>query len=323
MRTCSVRETVRLQFLTQRAAIDAENIGRAALEMDMPPEGGVFVFEISSFQLDLCPTFRPDISVHLNFSPDHIDRHGTIENYAASKLKIFGGPGDAIVGVDDRESEKIMEQVQQAGERRIYPVSGRKELKAGVSVIDDTLSDTINPDQALSLPFKVKTLPGSHNHQNAAAAYAVARLLGLDNEDILEALQTYPGLPHRQYLIAVINGIAYVNDSKATNAIATAFALASYRKIYWIAGGRPKDGGLSGTEPFLKNVKHAFLIGDAMDDFGSWLEKHGVARSLSGTLDRAVQDAHAMAQGERGQRRHEQPGLHGAQSRELDGSPPT
>lgn len=277
------------------------NIGRAALDLDMPPEGGAFIFEISSFQLDLCPTFRPDIAVHLNFSPDHIDRHGTIENYLASKLKIFGGPGEAVIGVDDKESEKIHDQVKETGERRTYPVSGRKELKSGVSVFDGTMFDKINPDQAISLPFKVKTLPGNHNHQNAAAAYTVARLFGLESETILAALQTYPGLPHRQFLTAVINGIAYVNDSKATNAVAAVCALSSYRKIYWIVGGRPKDGGLNGTEPYLKNVKHAFVIGDAMDEFGAWLEKNGVARSLSGTLERAVQDAHAMAQAERGQ----------------------
>ena len=147
----------------------------------------------------------------------------------------------------------------------------------------------------------IATLPGVHNHQNAAAAYCAARLMGLEPEAIMTAMHSFPGLNHRQYLVRTMGGVAYINDSKATNAAAAARALSSYKNIYWIAGGRPKEGGLAGLEPFVGNIRHSFLIGEAMNDFGSWLDNHGVAHNFSGTLDKAVEEAHNLAQSERGQ----------------------
>jgi len=278
------------------------NIGHAALALAMPPKDGAFVLEISSFQAEISPTFTPDIAVHLNLTPDHLDRHGTMENYAAAKLKIFRGPGKAVMGVDDDFSKKMFEKIEKAGEREIVALSVGSERKNGVYVHNNALFDAQGEvTHKVAMLDDIPTLPGVHNQQNAAAAYAVARFMGLRPDTIMDAMRTFPGLPHRQFLVRTINGVAYVNDSKATNAAAAAKALACYKNVYWIAGGRPKAGGPKGLEPFVSHIRHAFLIGESMEEFASWLENHGVPHNLSGTLDVAVADAHRLAQSERGQ----------------------
>lgn len=251
------------------------NIGTAALALDLPLEGGVIVLEISSFQMDLCPNFTPDIAVHMNFSPDHLDRHGDMAGYIAAKRRMFEGAGDAVIGVDDEDSREMFEDVKKSSQRTVYPMSYNDGEVA-----------------AISSP----ALPGDHNKQNMAAVYHVACLLGLDEGDILAAIKTFPGLPHRQYLTRVIGGVSYVNDSKATNAAATEKALASYEDIFWIVGGKPKEGGLNGLEPYMDRVRHAYLIGEAAEEFAVWLEKNAVSYTRCGTLDVAVSKAHSDAQ---------------------------
>ena len=277
------------------------NIGKAALDLVMPPKDGVFVLEMSSFQLDLCPTFAPDIGILLNLSPDHLDRHGTMDAYGAAKARIFRGEGVGIISVDDNHSEKIYEQLKDLGHRTIYPLSVNNEDKDGVFVKNGVLFEAMYGDPVEISEMDIATLPGVHNHQNAADAYAAARSIGLEPQAIMAAMKTFPGLQHRQFLSRTINGVAYVNDSKATNANAAARALVSYRNVYWIAGGRPKDGGLKGIEPYMDHVRHVFLIGEAMDEFASWLDKYGVPHEFSRTLERAVDSAHRIAQSERGQ----------------------
>lgn len=277
------------------------NIGKAALDLDLPRRGGVIVLELSSFQLDLCPTFAPDIAVHLNLTVDHLDRHNTMEEYADSKLAIFRGAGDAVISIDDDWSRKLYDRVVEAGTRTVYPISVTGKADGGAYVDDSTIFDTMGDDAAEAFRLTVSSLPGVHNHQNAVAAYTVARLLGHGADAIQEAMKSFPGLPHRQFLVRVINGVAYVNDSKATNADATARALACYRNILWIAGGKAKDGGLDGLDPYMERIKHAFLIGEAAGDFADWLDKRGVEHTISKTMERAVEDAHQLAQSERGQ----------------------
>lgn len=277
------------------------NIGRAALDLAMPPENGAFVLEISSYQADLCTTFTPDIAVLLNITPDHIDRHGSMEGYIAAKARLLEGAGHAVIGVDDEPSLALFHAVREAGRRVAIPVSVRGDVAGGVHVEDGKLYDAIGEKNFLVGPLDTPTLPGAHNAQNAAAAYAVARIFGIEPASALEAMRSYPGLPHRQQAVRTLGGVSYINDSKATNADAAGKALACYRKIYWIAGGRPKAGGLNGLESFMDRIRHAFLIGEAAEDFAAWLDNHGVAHSFSGTLDRAVEGAHALAQGERGQ----------------------
>lgn len=278
------------------------NIGNPVFEMKKPGKDGAAVLELSSFQIDLCPSFRPDIAVLLNLSSDHIDRHGSMENYAAVKERLMEGTGTGIVDIDDEYTRAIYERAVERGERRMIAVSTLKTPAGGVYVKDGVLYDAMDGD-----PFSVgdlkeiRALQGAHNHQNAACSYAAVRLWGVDPGAIYGALQTYPGLQHRQYLVRAINGVAYLNDSKATNAAASAMALSCRQNIYWIVGGRQKDGGLEGLQPFTGRIKHAFLIGESADDFAKWFDTYGVAYTRSFTLDNAVEQAHSMAQDNRGQ----------------------
>lgn len=277
------------------------NIGAAALALETPPDGGSFVLEISSYQMDLCPTFAPDIAVHLNFSPDHIDRHGDMAGYVAAKKAMFRDVGKGVIGVDDEWSRKMAEEIAKEGGRHINHISAAQEVQRGVYVLNGKLHDVMDgAPEAAVMDMAVRTLPGQHNHQNAAAAYAACRLMGLTPENIMAGMKTFPGLPHRQFLVRTINGVAYVNDSKATNADATARALACYKGIHWIAGGKPKEGGLNGLEPYMDRISHAYLIGEAAADFGKWLANYQVPFTQSETLDIAVAQAHEAAQGARG-----------------------
>lgn len=254
-------------------AVIGGNIGKAALDLDLiprvpmmdgpqgrPSESGhakeVIVLELSSYQIDLCPTFKPDIAVLLNVTPDHIDRHGDMEGYKAAKMRLFA----------DHD----------------------RQVKIAYPEIDPCVRACQN-------------MTGDHNLQNASAALQVCEALGLNRDDILAAIKTFPGLAHRQYPVRVINGVSYINDSKATNAEATGRALVCYRNIYWIVGGKPKEGGLNGLEPYRDHIAHAYLIGEAAADFGAWLDNHAVPHEVSETLDRAVVKAHRAAQEGRGQ----------------------
>ncbi len=279
------------------------NIGKPVLDTRLPKKDGYFVQELSSFQLDLCPTFAPDIAVLLNITADHIDRHGSMEGYATTKERIFrNAEGAAVISIDDDYCRDIYERLKKIEDKKVVPLTVGREIEGGVYVEEGVLYDSTGGEaQEVGSLNSVSTLNGSHNHQNAGAAYAVARLCGLEPAAILEAIKSYPGLPHRQYPVRKINGVAYINDSKATNAEAAGKALACHNNIYWIVGGKPKDGGLNGLEQYVSNIKHAFLIGEAAEDFAGWLDKHQVPHQLAKTIDVAVQQAHVMAQGDRGQ----------------------
>ncbi len=259
-------------------AVMGGNIGHAALDMTLPDANdAVIVLEISSYQADLCPSFAPDIAVLLNITPDHIDHHGSMENYAAAKAKMFRGAGAGVIGLDDEQCERIYARLEKDGARELV----------GISV--DSL-----PEEIYNLD--APALPGAHNMQNAAAAFEVARLLGLETQAVLDAIKSFPGLLHRQYLVREIDGVSYINDSKATNAAATSKALGCYDDIYWIVGGRAKDGGLKGLEPYVSRIKKAFLIGEAADDFALWLKENDVAYENCAIMDNAVTAAHQSAQ---------------------------
>jgi UDP-N-acetylmuramoylalanine--D-glutamate ligase len=238
----------------------------------------------------------------MNFSPDHIDRHGSMENYIAAKKSMFRDSGKAVIGVDDEYSLKMAQEIAAEGLRHVNHIAVTRTVERGVYADHGKLFDAIDGGDPIEVAdLSVPTLPGAHNHQNAAAAYTACRLLGIAPDDIIAALRTFPGLPHRQFLTRVINGVAYINDSKATNADAAARALACYKSIYWILGGKAKDGGLDGLEPYMDRIKEAFVIGDAAEDFADWLKKHNVTTHMCGTLDRAVREAHEAAQAARGE----------------------
>jgi UDP-N-acetylmuramoylalanine--D-glutamate ligase len=275
------------------------NLGTPMLALRPLGDGGAYVLELSSFQLELNPSMVLDVAVLLNISADHLERHGGMDGYVAAKRLIFRGQGPgqtAIVGIDDEHSRGIFADLARAGGERAIPISGRAPASGGVFAEGGKLYDQLSAEdrQMVFDLDEARALPGEHNAQNAAAAYAAARAVGVDRQTACAGLRTFPGLAHRQEVVAVVRAIPYVNDSKATNPEAAARALACYDAIYWIAGGRAKPGGLEALEPYLDRVRHAFL-GEAMDRFGHALEG-GVAVSRCGTLEAAVAAAGDMAE---------------------------
>jgi UDP-N-acetylmuramoylalanine--D-glutamate ligase len=217
-------------------------------------------------------------------------------------MRIFRGAGDAVIGIDDAYSIAMFGQVVQDGKRNAYAIATQAMTDRGVYVLGGAVHDAMDgQDDVTGSLQAIATLPGVHNYQNAVAAYAICRLMGVKPMTIMAAMVTYPGLPHRMSAIRVINGVVYVNDSKATNADAAARALACYRNVYWILGGKPKESGLNGLEQFSDRIRHAFVIGQAAEAFSKWLENHGIPFSDCGTIDIAVREAHRHAQNNRGQ----------------------
>ena len=275
------------------------NLGMPALGLNPLGGNGIYALELSSYQLDLLEDAVFDIAVLINITPDHLDRHGGMDGYVAAKRRIFeGGDGGsvAVVGMDDPHSAAMIQELRRDSVRRVVPVSGGVSAAGGVYVIDGVLFDALDgAAREIADLTAIATLPGRHNWQNAAAAYAAARAAGLADEEIVAGMASYPGLAHRMERIAVIDGILYVNDSKATNGDAAARALSCYDNIYWIAGGLAKEGGLTDVEPFFGRVRRAFLIGDAMEAFAATLEGK-VPAVRSETLSAAVVQARAAIQ---------------------------
>ncbi|MFZ4069866.1 MAG: UDP-N-acetylmuramoyl-L-alanine--D-glutamate ligase [Caulobacterales bacterium] len=270
------------------------NIGTGVLALPALHAGAVYVLELSSYQLDLTHNLRPDAAVLLNITPDHLDRHGTMENYIGAKKRIFAnqGAGDwAVVGVDTPETAAICTRLM-TGASFVAPVSTIQALGRGVSVLSGKLYDALEGRaQAICDLADADTLPGRHNHQNAAAAYAAARAMGASPADIAAGLRSFPGLAHRMETVAIIDGVRFVNDSKATNADAAAQALAAYpRGVHWIAGGVAKDGGIASLARFFPKLAGAYVIGQSGDAFAETIgEAAGVCRA--GQLDKAVTSA--------------------------------
>lgn len=275
------------------------NIGTAVLALESLDGDGFYVLELSSYQLETTLSLACEVAVLLNLSPDHLDRHGGLAGYVAAKRRIFASQQaqmTAVVGVDDDLSREILLDLRRAGRHRVIPVSGNEPAPGGVYAREGILVDDLDARARRVLELaRAPHLPGIHNAQNAAAAYAVCRTVGIDAEVIAEALEVFPGLPHRQELVFTIDGIAYINDSKATNPEAAARALACYQRVYWIAGGRAKDGSLAELKPYLSRIVEAFLIGEAQDLFASQLQ--GVVPfRRSGDLGQAVTQASEAAQ---------------------------
>ncbi len=266
------------------------NIGVAVLTLDPPAKDRFHVVECSSYQIDLAPSLRPSVGILLNLSPDHLDRHGTMENYAAIKARLVEKARTAVIGVDDEHCERIALWHESEG-RPVVRISKEKHLTAGVffdgeAVLRRGLSE---PDAAFPLAG-IGSLRGRHNGQNAAAAVAALAALGLADEEILAGLKSFPGLVHRMEEVGRRGRALFVNDSKATNAEAAAPALASFPAIRWIAGGLPKEGGIASLAPLFDRVVKAYLIGEAAPTFAATLGER-VPYEISGTLDVAVANA--------------------------------
>ncbi len=284
-----------------RPAQLAGNIGRGVLDLEPASDGDVVVLELSSYQTDLARALTPDIAVFTNLSPDHLDRHGGPGGYFAAKRRLFaeGGPDRAVIGLDENEGLYLANQMAEGkADDRVIGISVTRKLEdAAWSVFarKGFLSEWRRGRQVGSIDLRgVKGLPGSHNHQNACAAYAVARSLGLGPKAIETALHSYPGLPHRSQRIAEAGGVIYVNDSKATNVDAAAKALQAFDNIRWICGGLEKEGGLSGIVPHLGSVTKAYVIGREAQAFARQLP--GIDAEICGTMARAVERAMEEAQ---------------------------
>jgi UDP-N-acetylmuramoylalanine--D-glutamate ligase len=271
----------------------AGNIGRGVLDIDPAQDGEVVVLELSSYQTELARNLTPDVAVFTNLSPDHLDRHGGYGGYFAAKRRLFaeGGPDRAIVGVDEAEGRFLANQLATGpqDDRVIRISSGQKLDDFGWSVFarKGFLAEWRKGRQVASIDLRgVSGLPGAHNHQNACAAFAACRALGLAPRQIEAALHSFAGLPHRSQLVGTRGGVRFINDSKATNVDSAAKALQAFPRIRWIAGGLGKEGGIAALQPHLPAVVKAYLIGHSARDFA--LEIGDTPHEICETMERAV-----------------------------------
>jgi UDP-N-acetylmuramoylalanine--D-glutamate ligase len=258
------------------------NIGLPILAQDPLPEGGVYVLELSSYQIDLTQGLDCDVAVLINITPDHLDRYESFDAYAASKMRLFEmqAPTNVSVTTEVKFSEAHFGDIVR-----------RYQHRTGAAAIDGTTYfDSLDPAEQRNWP----ALQGPHNLENAAAAIAVAHALDIAEADIDRALRTYPGLPHRMERVREKGGVVFVNDSKATNPTATAPALAAFDRIRWILGGQAKTDNLDECAPYFGHVASAYTIGEAAELFERLLSPHMPVKNC-GKLDVAVREAAADA----------------------------
>ena len=278
----------------------AGNIGRGVLDIEPARDGEVVVLELSSYQTDLARALTPDIAVFTNLTPDHLDRHGGRGGYFAAKRRLFaeGGPDRAIVGVDEPEGLFLAGQLGEGpADDRVIRVSVTRKLAGPgwtVHARKGFLAETRKGRQVASVDLRgVKGLPGSHNHQNACAAFAALRSLGVAPRTIEAGLHSFEGLPHRSQFVGEANGVRYVNDSKATNADSAAAALQAFDRIRWIAGGLGKEGGIGALTPHLGHVAKAYLIGHSAREFALQIgdTPHEICETMERAVARAAEEA--------------------------------
>jgi UDP-N-acetylmuramoylalanine--D-glutamate ligase len=266
------------------------NIGIGVLALPAPAEVGVYVIEVSSYQLDLTTSFAPDVAILTNVSPDHLDRHGGMEGYVAAKARIFAHADLSLVGVDEDWGKGIAAALVAA---RTVSTGG---TAADISASDRRLTvegETIDLSAA-------RSLPGRHNAQNAAFAWAAARAVGISHDAAVEGLMTFPGLAHRMEEVARLGKVRFINDSKATNADAARQALSSYERSFWIAGGRAKQGGIDDLEELFPRVVEAFLIGESAGPFAARLGEtpHRISGDMASAVKAAAEAAAATGREE-------------------------
>jgi UDP-N-acetylmuramoylalanine--D-glutamate ligase len=286
--------TALIAHILRSAGRDAQmggNIGTAILELEPPARDRVHVIEMSSFQIELTPSLAPSIGVLLNISPDHLDRHGTMEHYAALKARLVETAQRAVVGADDEMCRDIAERLRLAGRGQVDLVSARERVANGWYAVGTELvagAPWTGPLGTFADLAGIGSLRGRHNLQNALAASACALILGVLPGELAAALGTFPGLPHRLEEIGRVGQALFINDSKATNADSTATALAVFeRDLFWILGGKPKEGGITSLEPFFPRIAKAYLIGEATEEFAATLASK-VPHERCGTLDVAL-----------------------------------
>ena len=284
--------------LVASAGMDAQlggNIGTAILSLAPPQSadiapGRVHVIECSSYQIDLAPSLDPTVGILINLSEDHLDRHGTMAHYADVKARLVAGVpsgGTAIVGVDDEWCRAIADRLAKSG-KSVVRISVRGSLTDGIYADGPHIVRAIAGKASLIADLGgIGSLRGVHNAQNAACAAAAALALGLSPAAIQAGLRSFPGLAHRMEQVGRIGNVLFVNDSKATNANSSAQALACFDDIFWIAGGKPKTGGIETLRSFFPRIRKAYLIGEAAEAFAATLGDAS-PHEIAGTLDKAV-----------------------------------
>ncbi|MBP2157632.1 MULTISPECIES: UDP-N-acetylmuramoyl-L-alanine--D-glutamate ligase [Asticcacaulis] len=276
------------------------NIGIGILDLPSSMHSGsIYVIETSSYQLDLTLTFRPDVAVLMNFSPDHLDRHGGMDGYIAAKKRLFMNQTEAqvaVIGSDDDYSTRLISEMRAGHPVKLVPISSKRNVGEGVYAINGVLFDSSEGRARQIIDLKtVRTLTGRHNWQNAAAAYAACKALGLSSEAIVAGMRSFPGLAHRMQEIGRIGKVRFINDSKATNSDAARQAMSSYESFFWIAGGKAKAGGIEDLRDLFPRVKHAYLIGEAAELFEKTIGKTAPC-TQSRHLFTAVAQAYAAAE---------------------------
>ena len=294
--------TALITHLINSAGRDAQmggNIGVPVLALEFFAPGRAYVLEVSSYQIDLAPSLKATVGILLNVTEDHLDRHGTMENYAAIKALLAARVepnGTAVIGVDDRYTRAAAERIERAG-KKVVRVSVIAPLRDGYYAEGTRIMRAVaGKAHAVAQLAGIGSLRGQHNAQNAAAAVAACVALGIDLAEIQKGLVSFPGLAHRMQQVGRKGGILYVNDSKATNADSAAKALASYHDIFWIAGGKPKTGGIVSLAEFFPRIRKAYLIGVAAKEFAATLEgkvPYEITGVLSAAIDAATRDAEA------------------------------
>ena len=305
------------------------NIGIGVLALPAPAEVGVYVIEVSSYQLDLTTSFAPDVAILTNISPDHLDRHGGMEGYVAAKTRIFQAHGEdrtAVVGIDERWGKEIFAALAKRGgwltsvTTQVLTVGGgpRRGIPAdqvadrlpepraryfneGHLIMMEATNGELTGDSVVIADLtKARSLPGRHNAQNAAFAYAAARAVGVSHDAAVEGLMTFPGLAHRMEEVGRLGRVRFINDSKATNADAARQALSSYERSFWIAGGRAKAGGIDDLEDLFPRVVEAFLIGEAAGPFAARLgdTPHRISGDMASAVAAAAEAAAATGREE-------------------------
>jgi UDP-N-acetylmuramoylalanine--D-glutamate ligase len=293
--------TALIAHLMKVAGYDTQmggNIGTAILSLEPPRMGRVHVIEMSSYQIDLTPSLDPTVGILINVSEDHIDRHGTLANYAAVKERLVAGvqpQGTAVVGVDDEFSRASADRLEQSG-KRVVRISVKNQLTDGIYVEHEMIVRASGGVRSEIAGIDgIGSLRGLHNAQNAACAAATALALGVSPDVLQQGLRSFPGLAHRMEQVGRRGDVLFVNDSKGTNADAAAHALSSFADIFWIAGGKPKAGGITSLTGYFPRIRKAYLIGEAAEEFAGTLGEQ-VPHEMSGTLDVAVAQAAADAE---------------------------
>jgi UDP-N-acetylmuramoylalanine--D-glutamate ligase len=282
------------------------NIGIACFDLPQNQKNFNYILEVSSYQLDLITNTHFNIACLLNITPDHIDRHGSFDGYINSKKRIFMNQNSqdfAIIDTDNPNSAKVFEGLKnnQNFQANLIEISTSKIPQNGVAIIENQVFINLKNEK---FEFTInQILKGKHNHQNIAFALAIicchltkeSQFNQQKIQQVIKIIEGFKGLKHRMQLVATIDGINFVNDSKATNAESAENALKSYKNIFWILGGKAKEGGIENLKPYFSKIEKAYLIGEASEEFAKILEQNFVnyekCQTLKNAFDKALIDA--------------------------------